>query len=943
MTVNLHRRIWRISMGSAIVLSAPVVLLSAWCAWNAYANLDLYSRVAYPSRGISLDDFRLSFHDMLTQWSRNLFSWNDSGKSNLPKFKLHLKNAQLQAVLSDHSGKGKYVEGIWSKGNRNIHIRVRQRGHKHWHHMGAKHSMKVRFGKDGGGLGLKALALINEPTPFFITNVLIAEVAKNFGLLFPEPDFVRVWLNGADMGVYRRQIMADEALLRRNNRYPCNLYSGDLDGDEPAQTLWTKPTAWKKSAWCSGGKKSYIDLASFLDHISSDSFQEFSDFAHNKLDMKSFATLDALEIAFGIAQRDWRQGHKLVHEIGSGKWEPVAWSLRGFFDTGNFKPSNSPLGIRLEMVPGYLSMRNRILHQMLIGPARPTEVRNRALELFSKLIAELTTDAHWDAYELTPDTDPFLYKMLRPMNEKKLSLVFDSEMASYAIRHAHLLSELENVIITTTACRNGKKSSWPFRVTILSRVGVSLESIGLWFEDKQQHPWVLKAAGKRIHSSPENSFTNIPTPIDLFPSVELVKHQNPKNKNNPLTTQPTTVSYGMEIQTDSVPLKAILKCRNLATGSIVVLNVDFSQPKISCSHGEQEHLDSSLVPSFTAGQHSAHPWSYDRKESKKEISFGPGDVPITHTMTFGENQKVTVLPGTRFIMDKDASLVFLGQVQILGTRKKPVLMEPAGKFSYGGLVLQGDHAAGSRVKWLHTRGGSYPVLFGQKLQGTISINNTKNILMENCKFEKNSQGIDLVHASNVSGFRLQHVTINRSSQDALDLEFCRADIRDLIVLEPKDEAIDLMGSTVEISDSILSSAGGSDISAGERSRVTIERSILNRGKTGILIKHGSSVVFFSSLITKCNTGIKVKAASRYYPNGSSLDARSIAIVDCGTNIIKEERSSSKKSARTNLSNILYSFGHTPFIEHIRKDILGVPKWSYLDRAIEKLALGVNLP
>ena len=153
-----------------MLISVPVLLLCAWCAWTAYANLDVYRRAAYPNRDLSIEDFHLSLHDLLNTWSGNLLLSNSNARSTLPEFKIHLKNAQLQTITSDHSGKGKYVDGVLSQAKKNIRIKLRQRGHRHWHHLGIQRSLKLRFGKDGGKQGLKALALINEPTSFFITK-----------------------------------------------------------------------------------------------------------------------------------------------------------------------------------------------------------------------------------------------------------------------------------------------------------------------------------------------------------------------------------------------------------------------------------------------------------------------------------------------------------------------------------------------------------------------------------------------------------------------------------------------------------------------------------------------------------------------------------------------------------------------------------------------------
>ena len=931
------RRLLRISISSALVFSAPIIVLSAWCAWTAYANLDAYRRIASPQRDLSIDDFHIAFHDMLSTWSNRFFGSNSIAPSHLPRFRIHLKNPQLHELMTPQPGKGKYVDGVLTRGGKNISIRLRQRGHRHWHRLGTQKSLKVRFGKDGGDRGLKAVALVNEPTPFMITNALIAQIAGDQGLLNPEPDFVRVWINGADMGVYRRQIMADEALLRRSNRYPCSLYSGDMDTEVPAETLWMTPGSWKKSAWCSGEKKSNDELASLLRHISSDSFQDFSDFAHNELDLKKFATLDALEILFSIDQRDWRQGHKLVHDLGSGKWEPIAWSLRGFDPSPVFKPSNHPLGIRLEMVPGYLTLRNRILHRLLLGPARPSRLRTKGLRWFKKVLPELMTDAHWDAYELAPGDDSFLYKMLRPMDVKKLSLVFESLMALYATRCAYLLSELENPTISATPEKSTDPTSWPFEITLGSRVGISVDSIRLQFADKQQHPWLLKVAGSLKRAPDEHGVLLLAEPMKLLPSVELVKNPSAHEKYNPLVTRPAPVSYKMEVRSDYEPVKADIWGKNLATSSKIVLHVDFTARKSGSDTRHYKPIGADVVPSMLAGQSSAHPWSYRKSSPPEEVILGPGDIHMEKSMFFSSSQKVKVQAGTRFLMGKGASLIFLGPVNIEGTPRQPVVVEADGDAIFGGIVIHGFNTAGSRIQYLHLKGGSAPVLFGEKQRGTFSINETRNILLENCAFENNHNGVDMLHVSNTADLKLHQVSVKKSSQDAVDLEFSKASMDGISISGSADEAIDLMGAKVRIHNSVLYMSGGSLISAGERSTVTIEDSILSRAKIGLLVKHDSWAVLYSDLLHECQTGVKVKAASRYYPKGSRLDAQETAIIGCGNGIVGAERNSPKRSAKINLSNIFYSTSDRPFMMHLLRDILGIQRWSELHDSLKNLA------
>ena len=146
---------------------------------------------------------------------------------------------------------------------------------------------------------------------------------------------MRVKVNAKDFGVYHYETAADESLLRAASRMPGSIYASELPGSASSQQLWTKTHYWTKVSSRTDSeidRSDFTDLWRFLGHFHDATNRQFADFARHELDVETFARLDALDVAFGGDQRDFRENHTYYFDpvsrpLGADRWR-VSWLPR---------------------------------------------------------------------------------------------------------------------------------------------------------------------------------------------------------------------------------------------------------------------------------------------------------------------------------------------------------------------------------------------------------------------------------------------------------------------------------------------------------------------------------------------------------------------------------------------------------------------------------------
>lgn len=926
MASSPFRRIYLVRPISALLLCLPGIALCLWYAFSAYSRFDGYRRFTEEKPSLTIPLFHLELYDVLRSDFRNLFVDTPPNPSNLEVFSFHITTESLNGLYrgAEKEDKRPYVPAkVERRGGRLQSVEMRLRGQRHWYLFGKKKSMKVRLPKGELLDGHRVFNLLNSPSPMLVDEQLILDLSQSKGVLTPVSRFARVRINAFDLGVFHYETQPDESLLRVNRRMPGSIYSGDLPPSAKTEELWEDISRWKKVAWrIDQEKKDFGDLKRFLYKIKHASVSEFTRFAREELDLEAFATFDAIDVAFGGDQHDFRENHKYYVDPYRGRWEPIAWNYRGFQSEPQFNLVENPVLLRLKFVPEYLSIRNSILYNFLVKEGSVTSVRDRGVATLKRLAPELRTDRYWDAYRLLSHVDEFHREMLRPMTLERVSLVFESEMETYSKRHAFLTRELEKNPLWITMGERVDSSTQAFRLVIDGQTGVELEEIqATWPPECESVSWQVYKQGEPITALGTNSRIKVEHPITLHPAIELVARDNPNARRGQIRTQKLPVAYGFTLESSCRPITLEAIGTHMATGSRVR-----SRPASAelLTRVPKQLLDPNQVPQLVVGEVSAHPWSLDPPEAQL-LRLGPGEVDIPKTKIYLENQQVEIAAGTHFRMGAGASLIFRAPVRFNGSRVSPITIDGAGDERWGGIAIQGPRTRGSILQHVIATHGSRPS--GQRIPypGMINIHDTADIRVSNCRFSDNKVSDDMVHVAYVKKLLVEDCVIEDGNSDAWDLEFVDAKLRRLRVRRVGDDAVDLMGADVVLSDSVINWCQGNGISSGEQSRVTVRNTLVADCRVGVLVKNASKAELFSTLLYRNQVGVRVYQREVRFEGDSHVEADVLFIVDSKRAVKRSDRPRDLLDA----GRFQRGFPQTGALDNLSENVIGIRHWEQL--------------
>ena len=949
-TQSLGYRLYKMSRPTGILCSLPLVLAVAWYAWSAFAQLDRYRRAGGEDVPWSLELFQIALHDELVRDLRRLTLPERPADSALPTFALSLTRDSFDALNEQlySDAERTYVKGYVQKDGIVHPIRLRYRGSKPWHWLGVQKSMKLRL--DAGDLidGTRVFNLINDPTPLGLEDQIVLDLARQLGLLAPEYHPVRVRLNNSDLGTFRYAAQPVEGLLRRGRRMPGALYSGDteqVDSTLHVGDLFFARHGWQQVAVQAGKERedeaAFAPLDGLLAAVQEASFAAFASYADRTIDVERYAIFDALDVVFGGAEHDYFSNHKLYFDPYRGRFEPVAWSFRGFKHEPVFNRIDHPLLIRLKMTPEYLARRNRIIFGLLLDQASVPQVRARVDRLFAGMAADLETGPYWDAYKLLPRVTRFHRFMARPMSTAKWLLAARAELHGYNQRVRYLLDALERPGVTGMARSIASTQS---RVDLVvdghaaqrvRQVSVSGPCAGdyYWQADVNRNQQ-LDADDPVVAAGTLGTSSRLDGYADLSPGTRLVARSDPQPKRGTVRIELEPRTYTYHLTTPCPPHQVALVLANRTTGGSMrlALPAGVDSSAVSCA----ELPPASSAPVFAAGQRSPHVWDYPRAPSLEIVRLGPGVVRIPETRIFAEHQQVVIAAGTRLAMGPDASLIFRGRVTGLGTMAKPIIMaaEQTGR-PFGGIAIQGPATKGSRLAHWRVEGGSRVGSLEIEYPSLINIHDTRDIAIEAARFTGAINADDVLRATYVRDIHLHELDIDQAPVDGVDLEFADGEIRGLRIVGAGDDCLDLMGVDLLIVDSILSGCANNALSVGEESQVSAQGLFISDSKTGVLAKNDSQARITRSLIYETATALKTKRRDIHYMGESRIGASDLFVVAC------ERAVDEAPGSRIKAGQFRQSLPATGTLNHLAQNVLGLSGWDHLGMYMSHLRMGAQ--
>jgi hypothetical protein len=513
------------------------------------------------------------------------------------------------------------------------------------------------------------------------------------------------------------------------------------------------------------------------------------------------------------------------------------------------------------------------------------------------------------------------------MDLERQLMVFETIMARFKDRVAYLRQELGrpgfDAVVQPAVPRPGAES-WraTVRLEVSGHSGYRIDRLEV--EPPASCPeggWTLRA---------DRNLSGVPDEGDLpFEKRRLTLEPGNRTVARPVhpyrgsvRTEPSPRQYRFFVEGPCLPTAVVVQAVRVVDGELLTLRTELAAAA------------DPVVPPVSdrsyrsgPGQESMHPWCHAPAVAQV-VELGPGPVDFKEDREFGPHEEVHIRPGTTLRLSNDVSLVFRGKVLAEGTANAPITFTGRKK-RYGGIALVGPATEGSRFRYVRFERGRKPSWGIGAFPAMVNIHDTRDVVLEHCTFGFPGKGADdTLHVAYVADLVLKDVTVAFPRSDGIDLEFSSGVLAGVTVIGAGDECLDLMSCHLAVRDSRLMECGGSAISAGEESRLTLVDSYLGKGEQGLLVKNASSVVVDGSLFHRLTTGVRVQVRSDRYDRRSRIRGEALHVLECEQGLVVEG------PPRRRDPTVV-----TPTeddLERLRSAVLGGTDWSGLDAVTERL-------
>jgi hypothetical protein len=414
--------------------------------------------------------------------------------------------------------------------------------------------------------------------------------------------------------------------------------------------------------------------------------------------------------------------------------------------------------------------------------------------------------------------------------------------------------------------------------------------------------------------------------LPLFPSVAIVPRRDPDERRGAVRAELVPTAYALALVSSCPPRGVVARGRHLATDSRVVSRPLSTELRARLPG---QRLGPDAVPRFAAGEVAPHAWQLEGP-LPRSVQLGPGEVVVDATRVFEPHETVTVAPGTHLRMGPQASLIFLGKVLFEGQSGAPIVIDSLEPKRWGGIAIQGPASAGSRLEHVLVRAGTKPVWRSIPYPALVNIHHTRDIALESCRFSENAPETDTLHVAYVDGLTSSDTTVTQVSGDAFDLEYSRADVRRLRLINVGDDGLDLMGSQLTLRDSVILGAQGNGLSGGEESVVKVQNTLIASSGVGVLAKNAAKIALSGSVLFENETGVRSYQRTVRYAGDSEVTADVLFVAGSRKKPVKRD---DRESDRLDRGRVLLDLPQPGVLDHMLEDVLEVGSWQELERWI----------
>ncbi len=871
-------RSWWPGLVSFLLLGIVFSLL-----FGGYRSYMAYTKAVDP--GLPLNSATLRFFTK-EYLQRKYFRFTTSPQpvqTEFPSFHIFADEQDLESLESDlpASGKTRFISGHIQvdKPSFSSEMSFRFRGGLPLHWFYKKKSLRIKLPPYITYRGERQFNLVNPSLIQTITDWISYDMSRTLGLLTPDYFPARVYINNVTNGVHYFLSRIDESFLRKNQRMPGSIYSGDtiyvpnpfgadersfetvFKDDDGLPRMWIDERLWDKgAARNTESKNDRRDIQKFIEILNQESPDEFMRLFESYFDKEKYYLYWGLDTLVGSYHHDLFHNHKMYFDPYKGKFEPIEWDIRYWTSIFQIKDIVlHPLLRRVKLNPILEHERDLVTYSLMDRfPVEDLIVK------IDQANQQIRGEVAADPLRHAPDHryGRFTQDKEMPYSIDEYDDAIEELKLSYRYRHAYL----NKVLNFSQASYNLKRTGVDQVIATVSVTGnsaIEFNPFNLIPPEFQSQANVFRLHGNTTKAVSRGK------PEILYPGRSISKG----NIFNRFDTR-SILGYGKDkLMLSPIHYRYLIKGVNFSfiqdVGDVNITNAITGNSMRLLSVAELPSDDKTF---------SVHPWdlSLDRQQGNPPELLLSGVINISKDMVYPKWQKVKILPGTIFSLAKGKSLVFYGQVIAEGTQASPIVFKQAKKGEpWGSIVIQGKDAADSRLQYIQVSGGSVSRHHLIDYPGQLNIHDVDSFTLSHCLIQSNHIGDDALHVAYSVG-EISSCRFEDTAFDALDMDISRVSVSDSEFFNIGNDALDLMTSNISIRNVSIKGAGDKCVSIGEDSDVTINESRLRQCEVGIAIKDQSRAfiedIYFAEIKQQ---PIALYQKNPRYGKGGTIDGRQL--------------------------------------------------------------------
>jgi len=235
----------------------------------------------------------------------------------------------------------------------------------------------------------------------------------------------------------------------------------------------------------------------------------------------------------------------------------------------------------------------------------------------------------------------------------------------------------------------------------------------------------------------------------------------------------------------------------------------------------------------------------DIDEEEKIIVVKQGNWIIEESLIIPKGYKVMAKEGSTIDLVKGAKILTYSPIIFRGTAENNIKLYSSDSTGQGLIVMTPN--AQSILDYVHFEHLSNPKQGNWTLTSAISFYEAP-VTIKNCLFASNIIGDDYLNIIRTS-FTITNTTFYDTHSDAFDGDFCQGEITNSAFIKSGNDAIDISGSNLKVSEVLIDTVGDKALSAGEDSKMFVNNVQINQAELGVTSKDKSILLVSNTTIT----------------------------------------------------------------------------------------------